>query len=118
MKTNAWILAGIIAGTLALAGCAKQLGVDPAPIEKSFASAEAAAKVSADKAVTAIKAGDYAGAMTELKTLAGNAKLTPEQQQAIKDVMAQVQQAVADAAAKVKGDASKAMGDMQKTLPK
>ncbi len=119
MKTYSWIVLVMAALTLAFAGCSKnKANVDTAPVEKSFTSADTTTKTSADKAVSAIKAGDYAGALTELKTLASNAKLTPEQQQAIKDVMAQVQQALTQAATKVQGDATKAVGDLQKSLPK
>ena len=118
MKTSKWIHTAIMTVTLAMAGCGKQSSVDTASFEKSFKSAEAAVQTSADKVVTAIKSADYAGAMTELKSLASNAKLTPEQQQTIKDVMAQVEKLVADAASKVAGDASKAMKDIPKALPK
>ena len=113
------MLAAALAASLTLLGCSsKQEKVDPAPLQNSFQTADPATKSTADKAVTAIKSGDYASAMAELKTLAADAKLTPEQQQAIKDVMAQVQQALAETAAKVQGEASKAIGDVQKSLPK
>ncbi len=119
MKLNKWIVLPMTAVALAFAGCSKnQSNIDTAPVEKSFASAEPTAKTSAEKAVSAIKSGDYNSALSELKTLAGNAKLTPEQQQAIKDIMAQVQKAVADMAAKAQGAAGKAADDLQKSLPK
>lgn len=119
MKTFQWTVLVMAALTLAFVGCSKnKANVDTAPVEKSFASAEPTTKTSADKAVSAVKAGDYAGALTELKTLASNAKLTPEQQQAIKDVMAQVQKAITDMAGKAQGEATKAVGDLQKSLPK
>jgi hypothetical protein len=118
MKTSKWIHTAIMAVTLAMAGCGKQSSVDTASFEKSFKTAEAAVQTSADKVVTAIKSADYSGAMAELKTLASNAKLTPEQQQTIKDVMAQVEKLVADAANKVADEASKAVKDIPKTLPK
>jgi hypothetical protein len=120
MKARNWLLAGVMAATVALAGCAKQqqATVDTAPMEKSFSAAEPTTKSSADKVVSAVKSGDYAGAMTELKTLAGNAKLTPEQQQAVKDVMAQVQNAIMETANKAKEAAGKGMEDMKKALPK
>src|ERR1035441_9939401 len=88
MKTTKWIHTAIMTVTLAMAGCGKQSSVDTASFERSFKTAEAGVQNSADKVVTAIKSVDYTGAMAELKTLAGNAKLTPEQQQSIKDVMA------------------------------
>jgi hypothetical protein len=111
MKTTKWIHSAIMALTLAMSGCNKHGGVDTALFEKSFKTAEATAQTSADKVVTAIKSADYSGALAELKTLANNAKLSTEQQQAIKDVMAQVEKAIADAASKATGEAGKAMKD-------
>jgi prophage DNA circulation protein len=107
-----------MAATLAMAGCNKQGGIDTAGFESSFKSADAAVQPTVEKVVTAVKGADYSGAMTELKTLASNAKLTPDQQQAIKDLMAQVQKAVTDAAGKAAGDATKAVKDMPNALPK
>jgi hypothetical protein len=118
MKTTKWIHTAIMTVTLAMAGCGKQSSVDTASFERSFKTAEAGAQTSADKVVTAIKSADYTGAMAELKTLAGNAKLTPEQQQSIKDVMAQVEKLMADTANKAAGEAGKAMKDLPNTLPK
>jgi hypothetical protein len=118
MKTSKWILLSIIAATMAIVGCSKQASVDTAKLEDSFKSAEATVRTSADKVVAAVKAGDYSGAMTELKTLASNAKLTPEQQQAVTDLVAQVQKALTDAAGAMKADATKAATDVQKSLPK
>jgi hypothetical protein len=125
MKTSGWILTAVMAVTLAMTGCTKQGTVDTAAFEKSFKTAEAAVQTTADKVVTAVKSGDYSGALAELKTLASNAKLTPEQQQSVKDMMAQVEKLIADlagkaadAAGKVADDASKAVKDIPKTLPK
>ena len=111
-------LMAAMAATLALAGCGKSGGVDPSALEKSLKSSEPATQEVADKAVAAIKSADYAGALTQLQSLASQAKLTPEQQQAVKDVMAQVQKAVADAAGKAAGEAGKAADDLQKSLKK
>ncbi len=118
MKIGGWILAAVAGVTLMLVGCSKQGGIDTAAVEKNFASAEATLKASADKAVAAVKSADYSGAVAELKKLAADAKLTPEQQQAIKDVLAQVEKAITDAANKATAEASKAVGDATKALPK
>ena len=118
MKFNSWILAAVAASALVSSGCASKSSVDTAPLEKSFASAEPASKTVADKAVSAIKAGDYPGATEELQKLAAQAKLTPEQQQAVKDTLAALQKQLSDVAAKATKDAGKAAGDLQKSLPK
>jgi hypothetical protein len=107
-----------MAVTLAMASCGKQSSVDTAVFERTFKTAEAATQTSAEKVVTAIKSADYPGALAELKNLASNVKLTPEQQQAIKDVMAQVEKAISDVANKAAGEAGKAMKDLPKGLPK
>jgi uncharacterized lipoprotein YajG len=119
MRISGWILTAVMAATLALAGCSKQgSSIDTSALENSFKPAEASLKDSADKAVAAIKSADYAGALAELKKLADNAKLTPEQKQAIQDVMAQVQKAIADATGKATEEAGKALEGVQKGLPK
>jgi len=118
MKLTKWILIAMAATPLLLSGCGKKSSVDTAPIEKSFATADPATKSSADSAVSAIKSSDYSGALASLQKLGAQAKLTPDQQQAVKDVIAQVQQALTDSAAKAGKDAQKAASDMQKSLTK
>jgi len=114
-------LTAVMAATLAVAGCSKS-GVDTSSLEKSFKSADAAIQSSVDKAVSAVKSAvksaDYSGALSDLKSLVSKAKLTPEQEQAIKDVMAQIEKVVADAAKKAVGDAQKAADDLTKSLKK
>ena len=118
MKAFSYILTAVVAACLTMVSCSKSGSVDPAPIESNFKTADAATKSSADRVVSAIKSSDYSGALSELKTLAGKAKLTPEQQQAVKDVMAQVQKALTDAAGQAASGASKTADDLKKTLPK
>ena len=118
MKTYNGILTAIMAATLALAGCSKKTSVDTTPLETNFKTAEPATQSSADKAVAAIKASDYPAALSELGTLAKNAKLTPEQKQAVNDVLAQVQKAIADSASKAAGESGKMLDDAKKSLPK
>lgn len=108
----------VMVAALAIVGCKKEGSVDTSNMEKSSVSADAAEKSSAEKAVAAIKSADYSGALAELKTLREKAKLTPEQQQAVKDIMAQLQQLVADTANKAASNASKAAEDLQKSLKK
>jgi hypothetical protein len=92
--------------------------VDTTQLEQSFASAEPDQKSSADNAVAAIKQANFPVAATELQRLASDLKLTPEQQQAVKDVLAQVQKAMTDTVENVATEGSKAVGDLQQSLPK
>lgn len=116
MKRFTWILVGVLAVSLASIGCGKK-GVSTSGLESSFKTAEPATQSQVDKAVSAIKAGNYAQATTELQKLAAQAKLTPEQQQAIKDVMAQVQKQMSAQAGQAAKDAGKAADDLKKSLP-
>jgi len=121
----------IIAGlaVLGLTGCSKTNSdattIDTAKVQSAFATASAVDKEEVETAIAAIKAGDYASAVTSLKQAASSVKLTPEQTQALKDLLAQAQaklgaaageavdkakDAAGDAAAKVKADAEKAVG--------
>ena len=118
MRHLLWTLSALTAAALVLNGCGSKSSVDTAPLEKSFASADPASKTTADQAVSAIKSSDYPGAMAQLQKLAGQAKLTPEQKQAVQDVLAQVQKQLTDSASKEGKDAEKAAGDLQKSIPK
>ena len=123
MKTSYWFSSLVLAGFVVLAGCSKSdsgtaTTVNPAPVEKSFASADPTLKSAADKAVSAIKSADYGSAVAELQKLSANAKLTDDQKKSINDVLAQVQKAIANAGSKAAGEANKALGDVQKSLGK
>ncbi len=118
MKFHQFILTAAAAVTLAFAGCGNRAGIDTAPLEKSFETADGQHQMIMDQAVAFIKKGDYAGALTQLQRMVRDTRLTPEQQQAVKDVVAKLQKVIADAAATTGGQAGKAAGDVQKTLPK
>ena len=119
MKLPKIVLTTCIALAFAVVGCNKQSNtVDTTPIEKSFSSADPATKSTADTVVSEIKSANYSGAVTDLQKLASNAKLTPEQQQAIKDVVAQLRTALGDTASKAADGANKTATDLQNSLPK
>jgi len=101
-----------------IVGCAKKSEVNTAKLETSFASAEPANKTEVDKAVSSIKAGDYPSALGSLQKVAGQAKLTPEQQQAIKDVIAQIQSQLAKGSQQASGEAQKALDAAKQALPR
>jgi outer membrane protein assembly factor BamD (BamD/ComL family) len=100
---------------LAGAGCGQSAA---SRVERSFASAEPAAKESAEKAVQAVNAGNFTEAMAHLTSLAGKAKLTPEQQQAVKDLIAELQEKLKAEVSKATEGAQKALGDLKKSFGK
>ena len=128
MNTMKYLIISLFASVLLLAGCAKQEGgatVDTTKAESAFASADSSLKTPLDGALAAVKSGDYSGAVTTLQKLSSETKLTPEQQQAVKDLLAQVQAKIGSAlksatdAGKSAGDAAtKAVGDAQKAIGK
>ena len=89
----------IVALALGLSACGKKEAgpLDLGALEKAFATAEAAIKAPADKAVTAARAGDYETLVRELSRLSLNEKLTAEQQNAIKEVLPKAQAIMAAA---------------------
>lgn len=115
MKKYIGMLCIVLVASVAMIGCG---GSPASKVESSFASAEPSLKEGAQKAVEAVKAGNYAGAAAQLQTLAANAKLTPEQQAAIKDLIADVQKHIQAKAAEAAENAKKAMGDLQKSFGK
>jgi hypothetical protein len=111
------------AALLGLTACSKkEAAVDTSKVESSFQSAPAADRTDVDKAIAAIKSNDYATALTSLKQAAANVKLTPAQQEAVKDLVAQVQAKLTamgnEALEKTKDTANKTASDLQKSLPK
>jgi hypothetical protein len=92
-------MALILAAGLGLAGCSKSNTV-PAPaqntgpagaeiskVEKVFALADASLRFPVDETLGIVKAGGYADALPQLRKLAGNAKLTAEQKQALQELV-------------------------------
>ncbi len=110
MKQHIWI-ALILALVVGFVGCSSKKGeVDTAKLQKSFANSDQKVNSTVQQAVIAIQSDDYAGAITQLKKVAAEAKLTPEQQQVIKDTLDQLSKKVAESA---KG----AVNEMQKSMP-
>jgi molecular chaperone DnaK (HSP70) len=109
MKRIQYLAAIAAALAFTFAGCSKDGSVDTSKVEASFSSADASAKGDLDQVLTALKAGDFATATAPLQKLASNAKLTPEQQAAAKDLLTQVQEKVKEVAAKATEEATEAM---------
>ena len=136
MKIHQLLLTGTIAATLALAsGCGKtesssgaaseggssasaSVKVDTSKFTAAFQSAAADVKPVADAVVNAVKGADYSAAIEKLKDLGSKYKITPEQQQAVSDLLAQVQKALGGAATTATEGASKAASDLGNALKK
>jgi cytochrome c-type biogenesis protein CcmH/NrfG len=113
-------------GLLGLTGCKKEGGIDTAKVESAFQTAAAVDKTEVEKAITAVKAGEYSGALASLQKVAASVNLTPEQKSAIADLINEVKakvgaaakQAVDDASKTAQEGAGKAAGDLQKAVGK
>jgi len=77
----------------------------------AFESADATTRSSVQSAVDLAKAAKYSEALKELQAIAAKTKLTPEQEQLLKDVIGQVQKQMASSG--VQG----AVQDATKSLP-
>jgi hypothetical protein len=81
-------------GLLLLPACSRSR-VSSSDLHAAFRSAEPALKTEAEKAGAAIRAGHYDEALAILQPLAHRAKLSADQQQAIKDTIAAVNAQIA-----------------------
>lgn len=119
MRSRIWFGSLIVGLALVLVGCGKnESGIDVSKLQNAFSSANAPAKAEVDKAITAIKAGEYSQALSSLGAAAKEAKLTPEQQAAINDVVGQVKAKVKGAVQEGAEQAKKAAGALQDSISK
>ncbi len=118
MKPYTWISIALLSLAVAVTGCGNKSEVKTADLEKSFQSAEPNAQNRVNKAVAAIQSADYSTALADLQKVAAQAKLTPEQEQVLKDVIEQVKAQIAKTGGQAAEGATKAVGDLQKSLPK
>ncbi len=118
MKRSTLISSLLVALVVGMTGCNKNESVDTSKVESSLASADASAKPDLEKAIAAVKAGDYAAATAPLQKLVANAKLTPEQQSAVKDLMSQIVAKTQEAMNKAGSEAADAMKKAQDSTGK
>lgn len=132
MKRHSWFWIAFLAAALVVPGCAKKEEINTAKLEAAFQSASTDLQALYNEAVVAIQTADYAEALKLLNKLAANVQLTPEQKQAVLDMIEQVKKvggaAVSDASAaankaaqdagKAAEGATKALDDAKKLLPK
>ncbi len=90
MKCLHWLFSIILIFAVST-GCAKKKGgIDVAPLQKSFESAETPIKTDIQNAVIALEKGHHSEALAYLNKIASKAKLTAEQQAVVKSTTDQI----------------------------
>ena len=97
MKKTVWLMLA----TILVFGCSRHHGIRTGDFAASFRTADPTVKIEADAVIKYIKDGKLPDALAELQILAKRAKLSAEQQQAVKDLIQQI-------SAKMETDAKKA----------
>jgi hypothetical protein len=99
----------MLAAGLGLAGCSKSNpgpapaqntgpgGAEVSKVEKAFASADACLRLPVGETLRIVKAGGYADALPQLRKPAGNARITPEQKQALQELVQKLETTPAQA---------------------
>jgi len=92
MKTLILAMAATLGIALCgLVGCSKGGGsIDTSKVQSAFQSAPPMDKAEVQNAISELKAGNYPGALASLQKVATTANLTPEQKEAVQDLMGQV----------------------------
>lgn len=112
MKTPlllALLAALTLAGPL---GCKKQEAtVDTAQVESAFATAEPGLKGDLDRALNAIKAGNWSEAGTSLQSLASNVKLSETQKSSLLGLLEQIKAKAGEVATEAKTKATELTQD-------
>ena len=80
-----------LVASLASSGCGHKGRVSTSELQSSFKSADPAMQGLVDKAVASVKSNNYPEALGDLQVLSHKARLTPDQQQSLKDTMAAIQ---------------------------
>jgi hypothetical protein len=113
MKITTLLITVALAACFMLNGCGKKEGVDTSKLEKSFAAAQTDDKVAVDQAIAAIKEQKYPDALAALQKEVAKPALTADQQSAIKDIIAQIQQQIQQAAQKATDEAKKSLDSLK-----
>ena len=107
-----------LVASLASSGCGHKGRVSTSELQSSFKSADPAMQGLVDKAVASVKSNNYPEALGDLQVLSHKARLTPDQQQSLKDTMAAIQNSMSSATNKPAVEPQKQTGYLQKMLGK
>jgi hypothetical protein len=91
IKRSVWILVLALGASLTVSGCGHK-GVSTSELQSSFKSAEPAMQTLVDKAVASVNSNNYPEALNDLQTLSHKARLTVDQEQALKDTIAAIEE--------------------------
>jgi hypothetical protein len=95
MKRLGWILVVALGASLAIIGCGHKGRVSTSELRSNFKSAEPAMQTLVNNTVAAVKSNNYPEALSNLQLLSHKARLTADQEQAIKDTIAAIQEKTA-----------------------
>jgi len=118
MKRFLWMLVVALGATLTIIGCGHKGRVSTSELQSSFKSVEPAMQTLVNNAVAAVKSNDYPVALNNLQTLAHKARLTADQQQALKDTIAAIQEKTSSTTNKPPEQPKRGPVDLNKLLGK
>jgi hypothetical protein len=102
MKLHVSLVMALLLGLVVAGGCKKKpadagvVGPNTIALENSFEKADEAIGAIVFQVNMGVRYGDYPKALAELQKLEAQSGLKPEQQQAIKDLVARIQQEMAN----------------------
>ena len=104
MKTTHWILAVLVAGSVAVGGCGKpkppptEIGGVPviqlSKLRDAFPTPTAAQQAGFDKMAMSLRMGDFMGTLVQLDKLAHDPSLTEPQKKLVAEVIEQVKKTI------------------------
>jgi hypothetical protein len=116
MKRFVWMLVVALGASLTITGCGHKGAVSTSELRSSFKSAEPAMQTLVNNAVAAVKSNNYPEALSDLQVLSHKARLTPDQQQVLKDTMAAIQTKISSTTNKPVAEPQRTPVDLQKLL--
>jgi hypothetical protein len=118
MKRFVWMLVVALGASLAITGCGHKGAVSTSELRSSFKSAEPAMQTLVDNTVASVKSNNYPEALSDLQVLSHKARLTPDQQQSLKNTIAAIQNKISSTTNKPAAEPHKQPDYLQKLLGK
>jgi hypothetical protein len=107
-----------LGASLAIPGCGNKGRVSTSDLQSSFKAAEPAMQTLVNNAVAAVNSNNYPEALNDLQTLSHKARLTLDQEQALKDTIAAIQNKISSPTNKPAAEPQKLPSELQKLFGK